>query len=127
MTIEERYTISECHSLEQIFPNQTNPNGTAFGGHIVSLMDKVAGFAAGRFSGGAVVTASMDKVDFRIPIRMGEVIEVISRVESVGRTSMRIKVDVKKAMPNDDSLVTSGYFTFVAIDQMGKPRPAIPE
>jgi acyl-CoA thioesterase YciA len=126
MTLEERYNHSECHSLEQIFPNQTNPNGTAFGGHIVSIMDKVAGFAAGRFSGGAVVTASMDKVDFRIPIKMGEVIEVISKVESVGRTSMRIKVDVLKAMPNDSSLVTSGYFTFVAIDQNGKPRVAAP-
>jgi acyl-CoA thioesterase YciA len=114
MTLEERYTHSECRSLEQIFPNQTNPNGTAFGGHIVSIMDKVAGFAAGRFSGGAVVTASMDKVDFRIPIKMGEVVEIIAKVESVGRTSMRIKVDVKKAI------------TFVAIDQHGKPRVAAP-
>lgn len=127
MTLEERYEKSECRSLEQIFPNQTNPNGTAFGGHIVSIMDKVAGFAAGRFSAGSVVTASMDKVDFRIPIKMGEVIEVISRVESVGRTSMRIRVDVQKAMPNDSSLVTSGYFTFVAIDATGKPRPAVRE
>ena len=127
MTLEERYAHSECKSLEQIFPNQTNPNGTAFGGHIVSIMDKVAGFAAGRFSGGSVVTASMDKVDFRIPIKMGEVIEVISKVESVGRTSMRVRVDVLKAMPNDSSLVTSGYFTFVAIGIDGRPRVAIPE
>ncbi len=127
MTLEERYKHSECRSLEQIFPNQTNPNGTAFGGHIVSIMDKVAGFAAGRFSGGSVVTASMDKVDFRIPIKMGEVIEVISKVESVGRTSMRIRVDVQKVMPDDSSLVTSGHFTFVAIDSSGKPRPAIRE
>jgi acyl-CoA thioesterase YciA len=126
MTLEDRYATSECRSLEQIFPNNTNPNGTAFGGYIVSVMDKVAGFAAGRFSGGAVVTASMDKVDFRIPIKMGEVVEIIAKVESVGRTSMRIKVDVLKAMPNDSSLVTSGYFTFVAIDQNGKPRVAVP-
>ena len=122
MTLEERYAKSECRSLEQIFPNQTNPNGTAFGGHVVSIMDKVAGFAAGRFSGGAVVTASMDKVDFKIPIKMGEVIEVISRVESVGRTSMRVRVDVQKS---DSSIVTSGHFTFVAIDENGRPRPAI--
>ena len=61
--------------LEIIFPGNTNSLGTAFGGHILSLMDKAAAFAAGRYSLTPVVTASIDKIDFRVPIKNGDALE----------------------------------------------------
>lgn len=127
MTLEERYELSEARSLEHIFPSNTNPLGNAFGGHVVSLMDKIAGFSAHRFSGGIVVTASIDKLNFNVPILMGDYVELVARVESVGRSSMNVRVDVYRVTFNERILATSGHFVFVALDEHGKPRPAVPQ
>lgn len=110
--------------LEIIFPGQTNSLGTAFGGHILSLMDKAAAFAAGRYCLGPVVTASIDKVDFRVPIKSGDALEIVAHVESVGRSSMRVNVNVYREARNtrEHTLATTGYVTMVAIGEDGKPR-----
>ncbi len=125
MTLAERIAHSEARSLEHIFPSNTNPLGNAFGGHIVSLMDKVAAYSAHRFSGGIVVTASIDKLDFNVPIRMGDYVELVARVESYGRTSLRVRVDVFRVTLGDQTLATTGHFIFVALDEAGKPRPVL--
>jgi acyl-CoA hydrolase len=110
--------------LEIIFPGQTNSLGTAFGGHILSLMDKAAAFAAGRYCRGPVVTASMDKVDFHVPIKNGDALEIVAHVESVGRTSMRVRVNVYREARDtrEHTLATTGFVTMVAIGTDGKPR-----
>lgn len=110
--------------LEIIFPGQTNSLGTAFGGHILSLMDKAAGFAAGRYCKGPVVTASIDKVDFHVPIRNGDALEIVAHVESVGRTSMRVRVNVYREARDtrEHTLATTGQITMVAIGADGRPR-----
>jgi acyl-CoA hydrolase len=123
--LEERLKRSEARSLEHIFPSNTNPLGNAFGGHVVSLMDKIAGYSASRFSRGIVVTASIDKLSFNVPILMGDYVELVARVESVGRTSMRIRVEVFRMTPNEAILATAGNFVFVALDADGKPRPVL--
>jgi acyl-CoA hydrolase len=125
MTLEERLAHSEARSLEHIFPSNTNPLGNAFGGHIVSLMDKIAAYSAHRFSGGAVVTASIDKLDFSVPIRMGDFIELVAKVESHGRSSMRVRVDVYRDNAGESILATTGHFIFVAIGADGKPRSVL--
>ncbi len=66
--------------LEEIFPVDTNAYGTAFGGRILALMDRAAGLAASRFAHAHFVTASMDAIEFRAPVRQGEIAEVVARV-----------------------------------------------
>ncbi len=109
--------------MELIFPGDTNSLGSAFGGYILSLMDKCAAFAAGRYCFGAVVTASIDRVDFRVPIRVGDVIELVGRVDSVGRTSMKVEVNVFKEnrATRNQTLCTTGHFVMVALGADGKP------
>jgi acyl-CoA thioesterase YciA len=115
-----------AHLLEVVFPGDTNHLGTAFGGYIMSLMDKAAAFAAGRYSRApAVVTASIDRVDFHVPIRAGDILELVGSVESVGRTSMRVRVEVFKEdrATRDQTLATVGHFVMVAVGDDGKPLP----
>jgi acyl-CoA thioesterase YciA len=109
--------------LEIIFPGNTNSLGTAFGGHILSLMDKAAAFAAGRYSLTPVVTASIDKIDFRVPIKNGDALELIACVESVGNTSMRVRVDVFKEnrATREQVLCTTGHMVMISIGSDGKP------
>jgi acyl-CoA thioesterase YciA len=117
----ERIADSEARSVEHILPGDSNSLGNAFGGHIVSLMDKLAAFCAWRFSQGVVVTASIDKLEFGTPIRMGDFIELVAKVESVGRTSIRVRVDVYKVTTTQTVSATSGLFIMVAIGADGKP------
>ena len=127
---EHESKYSKAHMLEILFPGNTNSLGTAFGGHMLSLMDKAAAFAAGRYSLTAVVTASIDRVDFRVPIRVGDVIELVGTVVGVGHTSMSVRVDVFKEdrATRAQTLATQGFFVMVSIGADGKPtmvnRPA---
>jgi acyl-CoA hydrolase len=113
---------SKAQMLEIIFPGNTNSLGTAFGGHMLSLMDKAAAFAAGRYSLTAVVTASIDRVDFRVPIRVGDVVELVGTVVGVGHTSMSVRVDVFKEdrATRAQTLATQGFFVMVSIGPDGK-------
>lgn len=117
--------------LELVFPKDTNYLGTAFGGFVLSLMDKAASVAAVRHARGAVVTARMDGVDFHVPIRVGDAVALDARVVKVGRSSMTIRVDVyrENMASGEQQLATTGFFVFVAVDEDGKPCPvdALPE
>jgi acyl-CoA thioesterase YciA len=114
--------------MEIIFPANTNNLGAAFGGHILSLMDKAAALAAGRHARGTVVTASIDKVDFRVPIHSGDVVEFIGVVMAVGRTSLRVQVDVYRESRQTQArtLATSGVFVMVHLNDDGIPSPVPP-
>ncbi len=114
--------------LELVFPKDTNYHGTAFGGWVLSLMDKAASVAAVRHASGNVVTARMDGVDFHVPIRVGDAVALDAQVVKVGRTSMTIRVDVyREHMPTgEQELATTGTFVFVALDDQNRPRPVPP-
>jgi acyl-CoA hydrolase len=119
----------EARLLESVFPTDTNPRGNLFGGTLVSWMDKAAGFAAMRRSRTVVVTAAIEDIAFSVPIVVGDLVEVNARVVSVGRTSMRVRVEVSKENPitGTSELCTVGHFTMVAMGEDGKPVPVPPE
>ncbi len=90
-------------------------------------MNKAVAFAAIRRARSTVVTAAIEDVEFKTPIKQGELVELVPRVERVGRTSLRVWVGVTRENPTDDHRkpCAVGYFTMVALD--GKPKPVPPE
>lgn len=117
--------VPEVITTEHILPGNTNMHGTMFGGDVLALMDKTAAIAAIRFCRQPVVTASTERIDFRTPIRLGDIIEAHARVIHTGRTSLIVRIDIYTERPFSDSRehCTSGYYTFVSIDDQGKPQP----
>ena len=122
--------LTEARIIEMVFPNQTNHYGTLFGGQALALMDKAAFIAASRFSRRAVVTANSERVDFHVPVRQGDLVELISRVIATGRTSMTVEVDLysEDLLSGVRRLATRGKFAMVALDEHGVPAavPSLP-
>ncbi|MEJ2369117.1 MAG: acyl-CoA thioesterase [Acidobacteriota bacterium] len=112
-------------TVHLIMPNDTNPLGSLFGGRAVEWMDIAAGLAARRLSKHTPVTASIERLDFKVPIRWGEIAVVESEVISVGRTSMSVQVDMYREVTETGArqLCTSGLFHMVALDAEGHPTP----
>lgn len=109
--------------VEIVFPNDTNPYGTMFGGAAYALMDRAAFLAANAWARCNAVTASSEHVDFNVPIRQGEIVEAVARVVFTGRTSMVVRVDLnaRAATASEWTPCTSGLFTMVAIGDDGAP------
>jgi len=109
-------------------PADTNANGDIFGGWVLSRMDQAGGVAGVERARGRVVTIAIDAMKFIRPVRVGDVLEVYTEVESIGRTSMKIHVEAwaRRFMTELHEKVTDANFTFVAIDDNGRPR-AIPK
>ena len=109
-------------------PADTNANGDIFGGWVLSRMDQAGGIAGVERAQGRVVTIALDAMVFIRPVRVGDVLEVFTEVESIGRTSMKIHVEAwaRRFMTRHHEKVTDANFTFVAIDNDGKPRPIPP-
>lgn len=112
-------------TLDTVFPHHTNPLGTLFGGRVLELMDVNAAAACNRFCRRIAVTASIEPVDFRNPVRVGDLLEVASRVAWVGTTSMIVRCEVHGENPvsGDRRLTTVGHLNFVAVDTDGRPVP----
>ena len=107
-----------------MMPRDTNPQGTIFGGVILSLIDQGAFVEALRQSPRRYVTVAMDKIEFKAPVRVGDVVSVWARTKRVGRTSLTVEVDVIAVRPGScESKVTSAHVTLVAVDEAGKPTP----
>ncbi|HUO02409.1 MAG TPA: acyl-CoA thioesterase [Rhizomicrobium sp.] len=106
-------------------PADANYYGDVFGGWLMNMMDLAASSVACRESGGRAVTVAIDAVAFHHPVHIGDEVSVYARLASVGRTSMKIAVEAwQRALEGAASTrVTSATFTFVAVDQTGKPRP----
>lgn len=105
-------------------PADTNANGDIFGGWVMSQMDQAGGIAGVERSRGRVVTVAVEAMSFIRPVRVGDVLCVYSDVESIGRTSMRIHIEAwaRRFQLGYREKVTDATFTFVAIDDLGKPR-----
>jgi acyl-CoA thioesterase YciA len=106
-------------------PADTNANGDIFGGWVLSCMDQAGGIAGVERAKGRVVTIALDAMKFIRPVRVGDVLEVYTELESVGRTSMKIHVEAwaRRFQTQHHEKVTDANFTFVAIDENGRPRP----
>ena len=111
--------------VEIVFPNDTNPYGTMFGGTTYALMDRSVFLAANEHACRNVVTAASERVDFSVSIKQGEIVEAVARVVHTSRTSMIVRVDLNARSPLEQAWrrCTSGYFTMVAVDEMGTPVP----
>jgi acyl-CoA hydrolase len=115
----------EARLLEIVFPDHTNHLGTLFGGQALAWMDKAAFLAASRYARSIVVTARSEQVDFHVPVRKGQMVELVATVISVGRTSMRINVDMftEDLLTGERELCTKGIFTMIALDANHQPTP----
>ena len=122
-------SASRSEMTEIVLPAQTNPLGKLLGGHVMHLVDMAAAMAAHRHSGSYVVTASVDYIDFRNPIDLGEIVILKSQVNRVFRTSLEVGVEVysENVLTGVKKHTTTAYVTFVAIDQhTRKPKPVPP-
>ncbi|AUW59718.1 acyl-CoA thioesterase [Sphingobium sp. SCG-1] len=102
-----------------------NANGHIFGGWVLSQMDIAGGIMAHRIAEGAVATVAIERMEFITPILLQDVISVYADVERRGRTSLAIRIDVlaRRGREQQEIPVTSGLFTFVALDENHRPRP----
>jgi acyl-CoA hydrolase len=125
MTTSNISRPSETRIVEMVFPNQANHYGTLFGGDALRLMDMAAFVAASRHARKPVVTASSERIDFHVPVRQGQLAEVVGRVSRTGRTSMTVEVELwaEDLLTGTRELCTKGSFVLVAVDQDGRPVP----
>lgn len=121
-------SASRSEMVEAVLPNDANPLGAMLGGRVMHLIDIAGALAAHRHSNSHVVTASVDYLDFRFPIRVGEFIVLKSSVNRVFRTSMEVGVKVfsENILTGERKHTSSAYVTFVAIDLQGQPHPIPP-
>jgi uncharacterized protein (TIGR00369 family) len=114
---------SQAIMTELMMPHMANLQGSVFGGVILSLIDRVAAVAAIRHCAGPAVTVSVDQVDFREPIHVGEFVVAKASVNYVGRTSMEVgvRVEAEQIVTRQRRHTNSCYLTFVALDDEGHP------
>ena len=113
-------------------PQHANNLGHVFGGVILSLLDRVAAVSAIRHTRENCVTVSVDRVDFREPIYVGDLVVMKASVNFVGRTSMEVgvRVEAEDLATGVRRHTNSCYLTFVAIDENHRPKevaPVVPE
>ena len=122
---EERRTVSESRvMLAQLMqPSQANNLGNIHGGWIMKLVDEVGALACMRHARRRVVTVAVDRMMFREPIRIGDLVTLTAEVSYVGRTSMEAEVNVVAENPVTGECVhtNTAYLVYVALDREGKP------
>ena len=126
---EKTPSSTRVEMTQIVMPTHTNGvGGVLFGGMLVQWIDVCAAVAAMRHSGGAAVTASIDRLDFLVPIRVGDVVVLQAQVNYAARTSMEVgcRVETEHPMTGQRRYTTKAYLTFVATDADGRPRP-VPE
>ncbi|PAP77665.1 acyl-CoA thioesterase [Rubrivirga marina] len=113
---------------ELVLPNDTNTLGNLMGGRLLHFMDICAAIAAQRHSHRTVVTASVDSVDFRAAVRLGEVVVLEATVTRAFTTSMEVWIEVwaEDNATGERRHCNRAYYTFVAVDQSGRPIPVPP-
>jgi acyl-CoA hydrolase len=119
---------SEAVMSELMMPQHANIMGNVFGGVILALVDRVAAVCAIRHARRQCVTVSVDKVDFKEPIHVGELITAYARVNFAGRTSMEVgvKIVAENVLTGEKRHTNSCYVTYVALDDNGQPTAVPP-
>lgn len=110
-------------------PSDTNPAGDIFGGWLMGQMDLAAGNVAARRARGRCATISVEAMTFHRPVIVGDEVSIYAWIVKVGRTSLRIQVEVwRREREGERTMkVTEGLFTFVAIGGDRRPRPIPPQ
>jgi acyl-CoA thioesterase YciA len=107
-------------------PADANLNGDIFGGWVMSQMDLGASVVAVKTAGRRVVTVAVDAMSFHYPVSIGDLVSCYGRLESIGRTSMKIHMQVwveRMGVNGGPLMTTEAMFTYVAIDDNGRPVP----
>jgi acyl-CoA thioesterase YciA len=108
-------------------PADANPNGDIFGGWLMSQMDLAGGTYAAHEARGRVVTIAVDAMTFHKPVHIGDQVSCYCTTERIGKTSISVRVETwirGRGQPSTtEEKVTEGVFTFVSIDDSGRPRP----
>lgn len=119
---------SQSEMIQLVLPNDANPLGALLGGRLMHWIDLAGALAAHRHSRKHVVTASIDHLDFLVPVHVGDMVILRSSVNRAFHTSMEVGVQVlvENYIAGTRSHVSSAYLTFVAVDQHGRRLPVPP-
>ena len=130
----EEKTVKNSHVImhELVLPNDTNLLGNVLGGRVMHLMDMCAAMSAYKHARTAVVTASVDQLDFLAPAKQGDIMILKSAVNFTGKSSMEIGVRIESENPKTGVMqhTSTAYLTFVSLNENSKPqsiKPIIPE
>ena len=119
-------TVKNTHVImhELVLPNDANLLGNVLGGRVMHLMDMCAAMSAYKHARTAVVTASVDRLDFLAPVKMGEIMILKSSVNYTGKSSMEVGVRIESENPKTGHIhhTSSAYLTFVSLNENGKPQ-----
>lgn len=114
--------------VQIVLPNDTNTFGNVLGGRVMQWIDLVGAIAANRHCRMLIVTASMERLDFLSPIRLGDIVVLKARLNFVGTSSMEVGIDVYAENPlsGERRHTSSAILTYVALDVHGNPTPVPP-
>lgn len=117
--------VPETRLCEMVFPEQANHYGTLFGGTALSLLGKAAFIAASRYARAAMVMRTSEKIEFRHPVRVGQLVELYAYVIREGRSSLTVEVEmsVEGLASGERCIAVMGRFEMVCVDENGKSRP----
>ncbi len=106
-------------------PSDVNVNGDIFGGWVLSQMDIAAGIVSRETAQGRVATIAVDAMKFIQPVKVGDVLCVYTQINRIGTTSIAVGIEAwaNRGVIGKREKVTEAVFTFVAIDENGRPRP----
>src|SRR5271166_2916864 len=121
-------SASASEMAEVVLPAQTNVLGKLLGGHVMHMVDIVAAMAASRHANSYMVTASVDYIDFRNAVNLGEIVMLKSQVNRVFNTSLEVGVEVfsENLLTGERKQTTTAYVTFVAIDEITRQPKTVP-
>ena len=121
----EEEPVGELALRTLAMPANTNVSGDIFGGWLLSQMDIAGGMVAKERAKGRVVTVAVDRMIFHRPVYVGDAVCCYCEIQKVGRTSITVKMQawaIRGAVHGDRLLVTEGVFTYVVVDEDGRPR-----
>ena len=125
----KRKIVTDSHVImhELVLPNDTNLLGNVLGGRVMHLMDMCAAMSAYKHARSAVVTASVDQLDFLAPAKKGDIMILKSAVNFTGKSSMEVGVRIESENPKTGITqhTVSAYMTFVSLNEAGKPQRVI--
>ena len=121
-----RVRDSLVHMTEIVLPEDSNPEGSVFGGRVLALIDKCAAIVGMRHARSEVVTVSVDSVVFLNKVRIGNVLSLAGRMNAAFGSSMEVEVSVHAEDPRtgERRLTTTALVTVVSVDSVGRPRHA---
>ncbi|MEJ5262107.1 MAG: acyl-CoA thioesterase [Ignavibacterium sp.] len=122
----KKVSDSQIVMTELVLPNHTNQLGNLLGGQLMHWIDICAALSAAKHANRVCVTASVDRIDFHHPIRLGDAVTLVASVNRVFRTSMEVGVKVYAQNFREGTRIhtNTAYLTFVSVDNEGKPVPA---